>query len=651
MPNKNIVTRAQAVFQPQTVRDNSIEFVLATENPADVIDWSRGEIISESLVSDGFVLPPNKQIPLLDCHQRDGVSNILGSVREIRLEDNKVIGRLYFSKSAKSQETFEKVKEGHIDSGSVGYSQAESTWIPDGESYVYKNREFKGPLLLTTRWNLHEFSLVPVPADSNAKARELTYLPAIKAEQITATAIRSKIVSNCAMEAADNNIKEDSEMETENKLTESVNVDEITRAAAKKATSNAAAILNLCERHNCRDLAEHMISEGLSIEAAQKVVLDELATRSQALSAAKPTIEVKADETDKFRAAAVDGLLLRSGLRIEKAAAGASDFRTVGIKGLARELARRDGKQFLSDEECVKYVLRAGSQASTDFSYILDAGMNKSVMQGYNNAASTWKLFTTTGSLDNLEVHNRVALADMPDLEVNPEGAEIKSATISDRGEKVQLVTYAKKVALTRKAILADDLSLFSNIARMFGYRAAQKIEALAYGVLTGSKVMSDNKTLFHADHKNLAASSAALSKASLAAAYSAIRKQTDINGSKLGIMPKFLLVSPDDAVEAEVLTKSMTDVSSNIALGNSNFFKNHSVVAIDSPYIENSFFVIADPNGCPTIEMSFLQGKETPTIEEIYNDGDILGKKWLCYIDIGASALDFRGMYKTPTA
>lgn len=84
--------------------------------------------------------------------------------------------------------------------------------------------------------------------------------------------------------------------------------------------------------------------------------------------------------------------------------------------------------------------------------------------------------------------------------------------------------------------------------------------------------------------------------------------------------------------------------------MGATNFFRNRNLVAISTPRINmssNGFYLVADPASCDTIEVAFLNGNENPTIETIDNDKDILGRSWRTYIDIGAKAMDFRGMVK----
>lgn len=634
----NLITRNEADFQLSTFReaDNSVEFVLATENPAIIKDSTYGKC-RESLMSDGVSLPPNNQVPLLDCHDRGGITNILGSVREIRQEGDKVVGRAYFANTPRAKEALELIKGGHLKSGSVGYTQVQSEWIADGQIHNYNNRAFSGPMLLTTKWNLSEFSLVPVPADEYATVRQAP-----------------DGVPNCKERAVaeDKNIEKKEVSQMEPKET-NVNVEEVTRAAADNAVKaereRMAAISELCTKNNCADIQTRAFKENLTVEQTQGLVIEELQKRSQALSSASKNVTITADESDKFRSAAVDGLLLRSGMDIEKPADGALDMQRYGFKGIAREIVRRSGNNgMFSDDDAIKLVFRAGSQAYADFTNILDTAMNKAVMNGYRQAPDTWRRFCTKGNLPNLEPAKRVNLNDMPDFIENPEGAEIQDVILGDKGETIKLVTYAAKIKLTRRAILADDLGLFNKIARKIGNRAAQKIEAMAYDVLTANAAMSDGHNLFDSTHHHNIGTAGALSKATLAAAYALMQRQTDVNGTVIDVTPKYLLVSSDEAVEAEILTASTIDPSTTNTMGATNFFRNRNLVAISTPRINmssNGFYLVADPASCDTIEVAFLNGNENPTIETIDNDKDILGRSWRTYIDIGAKAMDFRGM------
>ena len=75
------------LYTPQSFReaDDSVEFTLSTEQPALIFDFARFELVNEIIVSDGVIIPDNKQIPLIDSHDRGTVKNILGSVRDFKI--------------------------------------------------------------------------------------------------------------------------------------------------------------------------------------------------------------------------------------------------------------------------------------------------------------------------------------------------------------------------------------------------------------------------------------------------------------------------------------------------------------------------------------------------------------------------------------
>ena len=643
----NMTTRNDIGFNLKSYReeDDSVEFVLTTEYPATIFDWSSGKFVKETMIAKGVNLPDGKKIPILDSHDRYSIGNILGSVKDFKVEGDKVVGRLYFSKKKEAQEALQMIKEGHLDSGSVGYVQRDSVWIEKGKKYEYDGRTFEGPLLLTKSWDLQEYSLVAIGADPYAKARSMV-----------ADSQSAVINTNSKGE----NVMENEKETKTNEQQPNVNIEEMVEKAVAermaKENERVSAILALCKKHNCGELSEKLIAEKASVEDAKTAVLDVLSKRSVPLANASPVISMGKTDNEKFRNAVADGLLLRAGVEIEKPEDGAENFRRFSIKEVAREIARRNGENgMMTDMDALRLVSKAGSQSYSDFNYVLDTAMNKSVMKGYRQAADTWRQFCSKGSLPNLEPVRRVDINDLPDFDVNPEGAELKSKVLGDKGEQIQLVTYGNTASLTRRAILADDLGIFGRIGRKIGYRAAQKIEELAYTVLTANAVMGDNVNLFHSTHHNLvsgAGNVGALSKATLGAGYVLMQKQTDVNGSKLNIVPKLLLVSPDEAIEAEILTASTIDPSSNFTAGNTNFFRNRNLVAISSPYIDattNGFYLITDPALCDTIEIAFLDGKESPTIEMVDNEGDILARKWRYWFDVGAKALDFRGMVRVP--
>ena len=155
--------------------DESIRWMLTTEQPTTVWDWDRYEFVREILLVDGIRTPD--QVPLLDSHSRSSVEDLIGSVRDFVIDDSGsyrgLEGIVNFAADRKSQRTRQKVLDRHLTDGSVGYSVDKKIWIPAKESAVVEGRTFVGPVKVSYRSTLKEFSATPIGADTLAKVRRL----------------------------------------------------------------------------------------------------------------------------------------------------------------------------------------------------------------------------------------------------------------------------------------------------------------------------------------------------------------------------------------------------------------------------------------------------------------------------------------------
>lgn len=170
-----IVPRAAATSQDATAHGGAgMRWILATEQPAQVYDWQRGEFVNEVLLIDGIPIPDH--LPLLDSHSRESVGNVIGSVRNIRVTTaggyRALEGEVVFSEADDlSRAAAAKVAEGHITDGSIGYRVDKTTWIEEGVTANILGQDFSGPLKVTYRAELKEFSVCPIGADTLAKVR------------------------------------------------------------------------------------------------------------------------------------------------------------------------------------------------------------------------------------------------------------------------------------------------------------------------------------------------------------------------------------------------------------------------------------------------------------------------------------------------
>lgn len=653
-----ITTRLMLSGRPGSARDadRSVEFIAATEVPARIYDFERGEVVDEVLLMDGVVLPDNRQVPLLDSHDRMSVEAILGSMREFAVEEGKLIGRAFFSKRQKASDAFMDVVEGHLTDVSVGYAVRESSWIPEGTSQIVMGRTFFGPVKVSSRWELKEVSLTPIGADPMAKARS---------EQLNNPQATARGESENKQEEKEmpETIKVEKTAEVTTSpaaaTTPAVDVEGVRSAAIEAEKMRARDILEACRTVGQDNLASDLIERGLPID---KAILEIHRAVAAAMPASKPaSVQTVADESDKLRSAMTDGILLRAGVINEssKVAPGAEDFRGRSVLQMAEEWLSKRGvnTRRMSRNQLAGIAIR-GAYAivgnTADFPQILVDAANKSLQKGYMEFPRTWNIWTRAASVPDFRTNYRPQLSEAPDLDEVLENGEYTEAKFNDFYESYAIATYAKRFTISRKALINDDLNAFVRIPQAFGQAASRKIEQIVYSILTTNAVLSDSVALFeNATHANLP-TAAALSSTSLAAAMSAMMKQKG-NGEDtayIGAIPRFLIVPVALKFTADILVASASLAEATQSSGVFNPFRGLQVVV--NPLLDASsstaWYLAADPNAIDTIEVGFLDGVQTPMLEET-EQSDIDGRVFKVRLDVGAKALDYRGLLKNAGA
>lgn len=353
------------------------------------------------------------------------------------------------------------------------------------------------------------------------------------------------------------------------------------------------------------------------------------------------------DETDKKRAAASAALIARAGL-------GAQDtrnpYRGYTLYELARASLERAGFR-TSGLDKMAVVAAAFTHTGSDFGNLLANVAEKAMLKGYEEAEETFQKWTVKGQLPDFKPARRVDLNTFPSLDKVPDGAEYKYATIGDRGETIQLATYGKLFGITRQGIINDDLDAFSKIPQRMGRGAIRTVGNLVYAVLTGNPTMSDGNALFHATHNNLL-SGAALSTASVDAMRVAMAKQTDGAAAALNIRLANLLVP----VALEGTAKVVRDSEFEVGAANRNnttpntvrgTFEVISDARLDLASATNWYGAASSATN-DTIEVSYLDGIETPTLEQ-QGGWTIDGVEFKVRLDAGVKALDWRTLAKNP--
>lgn len=352
------------------------------------------------------------------------------------------------------------------------------------------------------------------------------------------------------------------------------------------------------------------------------------------------------DSRDKARAGMQAAIMARANLAKDDRA---NAFRGYSLMDMARECLAAErvdvrGKSKLE-------VVAAAFTSTSDFPLILANVAEKAMLKGYEEAEETFQLWTSVGTLTDFKAGRRVGLNDFPTLLEVKEGAEYKFATVGERGETVQLATYGRKFMLTRQAIINDDLDAFSKIPLGMGRAAIRTVGDLVYAILTSNPTMQDGKALFHAGHGNLP-TAAAISTASVDAMRVAMAKQT-AGGGALNLKLAKLIVPVALGGTARVVSASEFDVGGNNDKTVPNSVRGTFEVVEDARLDSTSstnWFGCANPALHDTIEVSYLDGVQTPTLEQ-QGGWDIDGVEFKVRLDAAVKALDHRTLAKNAFA
>ena len=674
--NDGLIERLQIneSVRPSTLdsETRSVEAVGATETPCWVYDPTRFEEILEVLLMSGCEIPAENSIPLTIEHERHAGA-VIGSYREMRIEEDELIGRVYYSEASDAEPYWVKTKEKHLKRYSVLYSAVDrvSIFIPDKQTETINGKIYTGPLLVTTKWRPKALGLVIFAADQNATARseqgnksnkeevemndklrkflERSGLP-ITATEEDAWAFLDKLDAQRA-EGSGTTI---GGAPADTKKTEA-ELEKVRSEAKGEERTRISEIDALLERYECQDLARDLIVGAKTLAEAQRAVLDKV--HAKAKDPGFSGIRIGADEKDKFRSAANDALILRAGYAVEKPVPGAEDLRGFTLVELARESLRVAGVSHRGNSK--EMVGRA--LTSSDFPNILANLATKSMQIGWTQSQETWPVWCGVGSVSDFKTYYDNALSEHDDLEEVKDSGEIKYGSFTEKApETYKAASYAKKFRVTRVMIINDDMGALTEMPAKRAEAAARKVGDVAYAVLTANGVMGDGVAIFHAvSHANDAASGfrSAPGIANIAEGIRAMGVQKDLRGlRRLNINPQFVIAPKALQGASEVFFTS-------------DKYSDHSTVATDStfastrsnPYSGKYFtrvyesrldttseavWYLAGPKG-KTVKVVFLNGVQAPLMEIRQPGFTIEGFEYAVSIDAGAYAADYRGLYR----
>ena len=636
-------------------------------------DWMRDTFFWEELVMEAGAVRLerlNSGAPLLRSHSSwDHIGTVVrGSAK---LESKKGSATVRFSKRKSVDEIWDDVRDGIINSVSVGYRVNKFERVPAEKPDDY-------PVYRAVDWEPMEISTVAMPADTGAgfRAEDVKDLPfpeLVDVEVPRAAALTREESPTMTEEekkaaaAAEAKRKAEEAARNEQATAERAEADKKAREEATKAERARVSAIRAAVQTGVKAGAkladgfeQRMIDEGKSVDEVRTVIFDELAKKSDEQPATRSIVQITGDERAKFLRGAGDWLIQKAGVaplieRHSKEKVDAGEFRGMSLLELARlclvnqgvEVRGRSKMELVAEAFCRGGVM--GAQGTTDFAVLLENTLHKVLLAAYGTTPDTWSRFCKTGTVSDFRAHPRYRQGTFGTLDAVPEHGEFKNKGIPDgRKETISASTKGNIIALSRQAIINDDMGAFNDLATRFGRAARLSIEVDVYALLALNAGlgpnMGDGSTLFHANHANIA-TGAALSVAGIDTDRVTLASQKDDSGNEiLDLRPAILVLPIGLGGEARVINDAQYDPDTANKLQRPNKVRGLFRDIVDTPRITGTRrYLFADPSVAPTIEVVFLDGQQEPFMDN-EQGWRIDGVEWKVRLDYGVGATDYRG-------
>lgn len=562
---------------------------------------------------------------------------------------------------------------GFVWAASVGVGPERVEFVDAGQKVTVNGQEFTGPINVVRAGRLGEVSFVAIGADETAQA------------QVAATAAGSDVMNfaewlkakgfefdklsdsqKASLQAMYDGEKKPADKPVEKKVEAAGAIDiqaqiEDARKQYADEAKRVEKIRLLAAQYKSPTMKEgtadvsieaHAIEKGISADAAELIML-----RHSRPSVPNVIVTAGWEAKPEILEAAVcmNGKLANAekAYKPEVLEAASKRFRHgIGLQELFMEAAWANGysgRTFKSDPSA---VLRAAFGAA-DISGILSNVANKFLLAGFMAVEDSWRRISSVRSVSDFKAVTSYRLTgDFDYDEVGPTG-ELKHGEIGEESFSNQAKTYGKMFSITRQDQINDDLGALTVIPTRIGRGAALKLNTVFWTVFL------DNAAFFVAGNNNYQEGAAtALSIASLTAAELLFLNQTNPNGDPLGIAPEILLVPNALHTLGTQLTRDLevrdTTASTKYTTSNPHAGK---FAPVRSSYLSNStisgysaaaWYLLANPATLSTIEVAFLNGNQSPTVETAEADFNVLGVQMRGYHDFGVAKQDTRGGVKS---
>jgi hypothetical protein len=311
--------------------------------------------------------------------------------------------------------------------------------------------------------------------------------------------------------------------------------------------------------------------------------------------------------------------------------------------------------------------IRAAGHSTVDLGGILGNVANKALAAAAADPVWVVPRISGMASHTNFYAHTIYSLAMNGDVEeVGPSG-ELKNVNLSQESWTRQVGTRGAILNLSRTHIINDDLSVFTKNAQALTRKCYTAREKAGFTLLNATGAGSSHFTAARGNYL----SGTAFGSAGMDLAVAAFRGLTGPDGDPVGVEPAVVLVPKGSESAANRLLKPggaliatvLLDESTPQLDANANVYEGRfGGRALTSPYMDlasitgystTAWYLLADPNVYPCMEVAYLNGQQTPTVTYFGLDTNPaqLGITWQVFFDFGVALAEWRAGVKSAGA
>lgn len=339
----------------------------------------------------------------------------------------------------------------------------------------------------------------------------------------------------------------------------------------------------------------------------------------------------------------------------ERAATEGDRYSDMSMVDLCAASLRLSGRSVPSGRKAmIQAALSSGDTAN-----IFTTNVSAVVLARYEAAPDTTQGWISEADKNDFKSNELIALDKAGPLKKLPRGGEAEHVKRGDTLESYKVARYAEQFAVDDQDIIDDRFDALNEIPAEMAESAAQLRPDLVFAILLSNDNLADGTALFDAGHGGNTLTGA-LNAARLQSGLAVIGSQQK-NSRTLNLPVGFMIVQQAQEFDAEIILRSAERVggtSPNTGTFNPLRAKNIRLI------VDNRLSVgVTDPadgdvlggddtrwylsSVRPMIEVGYIRGSDRrPTLRSFTFDKGRFGIGWDIHLDIGAKAIDFRGLF-----